>query len=235
MIIFIDVIIIILINIHNHALTSIISIISYHPSLIIISYHPSLIIISYHPSLIIISNHPSLLIISIVTTYQTSLIIISNHPSLLIISIVTTYQTSLIIISLIHHLSSSLSSITYHHLYHPSIIIISNHPSLIIISNHPSLIIISNHPSLLIISIVTTYQTSLIIISLIHQISFIFRCFHIGMKFYAVGIVRAILPNLRNRLSKVRVAAITAIHFCMIVPDRAKRKAAGMIMIMMMM
>jgi hypothetical protein len=55
------------------------------------------------------------------------------------------------------------------------------------------------------------------------------------MKFYAVGIVRAILPNLRNRLSKVRVAAITAIHFCMIVPDRAKRKAAGMIMMMMMM
>ena len=52
------------------------------------------------------------------------------------------------------------------------------------------------------------------------------------MKFYAVGIVRAILPNLRNRLSKVRVAAITAIHFCMIVPDRAKRKAAGMIMMM---
>ena len=53
------------------------------------------------------------------------------------------------------------------------------------------------------------------------------------MKFYAVGIVRAILPNLRNRLSKVRVAAITAIHFCMIVPDRAKRKAAGMMMMMM--
>ena len=66
-----------------------------------------------------------------------------------------------------------------------------------------------------------------------HQRSFIFRCFHIGMKFYAVGIVRAILPNLRNRLSKVRVAAITAIHFCMIVPDRAKRKAAGMIIMMM--
>jgi len=47
------------------------------------------------------------------------------------------------------------------------------------------------------------------------------------MKFYAVGLIRAILPNLRHRLSKVRIAALTSIHYCMIVPDRAKRKAAG--------
>jgi hypothetical protein len=48
-----------------------------------------------------------------------------------------------------------------------------------------------------------------------------------GMKFFSVGLVRAILPVLRNRLAKVRVAGIAAMHFCMVVPDRAKRKAAG--------
>ena len=48
-----------------------------------------------------------------------------------------------------------------------------------------------------------------------------------GMKFFAVGLVRAILPVLRHRLAKVRVAAVAATHACMVVPDRAKRKASG--------
>lgn len=48
-----------------------------------------------------------------------------------------------------------------------------------------------------------------------------------GMKFFAVGLVRAVLPVLRHRLAKVRVAAVAAIHACMVVPDRAKRKASG--------
>lgn len=48
-----------------------------------------------------------------------------------------------------------------------------------------------------------------------------------GMKFFAVGLVRAVLPVLRHRLAKVRVAAVAAVHACMVVPDRAKRKAAG--------
>lgn len=48
-----------------------------------------------------------------------------------------------------------------------------------------------------------------------------------GMKFFAVGLVRAILPVLRHRLAKVRVAGVAAMHACMVVPDRAKRKASG--------
>jgi hypothetical protein len=48
-----------------------------------------------------------------------------------------------------------------------------------------------------------------------------------GMKFFAVGLVRAILPVLRHRLAKARVAAVAAVHHCMVVPDRAKRKASG--------
>lgn len=51
--------------------------------------------------------------------------------------------------------------------------------------------------------------------------------FEQGMKFFAVGLVRAILPVLRHRLAKVRVAGIQAMHACMVVKDRAKVKAAG--------
>lgn len=48
-----------------------------------------------------------------------------------------------------------------------------------------------------------------------------------GMKFYSVALVRSILPVLRHRHAKVRVVAVTALHYVMIVQDRAKRKAAG--------
>jgi len=51
--------------------------------------------------------------------------------------------------------------------------------------------------------------------------------FEQGMKFFAVGLVRAILPVLRHRLAKVRVAGIAAMHACMVVKDRAKQKASG--------
>ena len=51
--------------------------------------------------------------------------------------------------------------------------------------------------------------------------------FEIGMKFYAVGLVRAILPLLRHRHAKVRLAAIKATAACVTVPDRDKRKGAG--------
>ena len=51
--------------------------------------------------------------------------------------------------------------------------------------------------------------------------------FEMGMKFFSVGLVRSILPVLRHRQAKVRVAAVTAVHHCMVVQDRAKRKAAG--------
>jgi len=49
----------------------------------------------------------------------------------------------------------------------------------------------------------------------------------LGMKLYAVGLVRAILPLLHHRLSKVRIAAIAAIQDLVKVPDRGKRKGAG--------
>lgn len=48
-----------------------------------------------------------------------------------------------------------------------------------------------------------------------------------GMKFFAVGLVRAILPVLRHRHARVRVAAINAMRACVCVPDRAKCKGAG--------
>jgi hypothetical protein len=48
-----------------------------------------------------------------------------------------------------------------------------------------------------------------------------------GMKFFAVALVRAILPVLRHRHAKVRVAAVTSLKGCMIVPDRAKMKGSG--------
>eukprot|EP00752_Nemacystus_decipiens_P006103 g5507.t2 len=43
-----------------------------------------------------------------------------------------------------------------------------------------------------------------------------------GMKFYAVGLSRAILPHLRHRHAKVRLAAIQALRMTVKVPDRAK-------------
>mmetsp|Transcript_28473 Transcript_28473/g.64496 ORF Transcript_28473/g.64496 Transcript_28473/m.64496 type:complete len:821 (-) Transcript_28473:7-2469(-) len=48
-----------------------------------------------------------------------------------------------------------------------------------------------------------------------------------GMKFFAVGLVRAVLPCLRHRQAKVRCAAVAACHACMVVHDPAKRKASG--------
>lgn len=51
--------------------------------------------------------------------------------------------------------------------------------------------------------------------------------FEAGMKFYAVGIARAILPLLRHRHAKVRCAAMKALHKVVMVPDRAKCKGAG--------
>ncbi|CAM9789668.1 unnamed protein product, partial [Discosporangium mesarthrocarpum] len=52
----------------------------------------------------------------------------------------------------------------------------------------------------------------------------IFTC---GMKFYAVAIVRAIIPQIRHRHSKVRLAALEAVWKTVEVPDRAKVKGAG--------
>eukprot|EP01038_Epipyxis_sp_PR26KG_P013352 gene13352-17908_t len=51
--------------------------------------------------------------------------------------------------------------------------------------------------------------------------------FEIGMKFFSVGLVRAILPVLRHRHSKVRVIALSCLDFVMTVPDHAKLKASG--------
>jgi hypothetical protein len=51
--------------------------------------------------------------------------------------------------------------------------------------------------------------------------------FEIGMKYYSIALVRALLPLLRHRHAKVRHAALAAMHYVMIVPDRSKRKASG--------
>ena len=48
-----------------------------------------------------------------------------------------------------------------------------------------------------------------------------------GMKFYAVALVRALLPVLRHRHAKVRCAAVRALKVCVLVPDRDKRRGAG--------
>jgi hypothetical protein len=51
--------------------------------------------------------------------------------------------------------------------------------------------------------------------------------FEIGMKYYSIALVRALLPLLRHRHAKVRYASLAAMHYVMIVPDRSKRKASG--------
>ena len=51
--------------------------------------------------------------------------------------------------------------------------------------------------------------------------------FNSGMKFFATALVRAILPALRHRHAKVRLAAVAALTACMVVPDRAKVKGSG--------
>jgi hypothetical protein len=47
------------------------------------------------------------------------------------------------------------------------------------------------------------------------------------MKFYSVALVRALLPLLRHRLARVRIAGIDAIRDVVKVPNRDKRKGAG--------
>ena len=44
--------------------------------------------------------------------------------------------------------------------------------------------------------------------------------FNSGMKFFAVALVRAVLPSLRHRHAKVRLAAVCALTACMVVPCR---------------
>jgi hypothetical protein len=51
--------------------------------------------------------------------------------------------------------------------------------------------------------------------------------YELGLKYYAIAICRAILPVLRHRHAKVRAAAVAALHYVMVVPDRAKRKGSG--------
>lgn len=48
-----------------------------------------------------------------------------------------------------------------------------------------------------------------------------------GMKYFAVALVRALLPVLRHRHARVRAAAVEAVRCCMVVPDRAKLKGSG--------
>eukprot|EP01041_Mallomonas_annulata_P011277 gene11277-23590_t len=48
-----------------------------------------------------------------------------------------------------------------------------------------------------------------------------------GMKYFAVALVRAVLPVLRHRHAKVRVAAVSSLKSCIMIPDRDKRKGAG--------
>lgn len=51
--------------------------------------------------------------------------------------------------------------------------------------------------------------------------------FNTGLKFFAVGLVRAILPVLRHKHAKVRAAGLCALKTCIAVPDRAKLKGSG--------
>jgi hypothetical protein len=45
-----------------------------------------------------------------------------------------------------------------------------------------------------------------------------------GMNFFAVGLVRALLPVLRHRHARIRCCAIKALHACLVVPDYVKQK-----------
>mmetsp|Transcript_32943 Transcript_32943/g.33555 ORF Transcript_32943/g.33555 Transcript_32943/m.33555 type:complete len:1209 (+) Transcript_32943:51-3677(+) len=49
----------------------------------------------------------------------------------------------------------------------------------------------------------------------------------LGMKFFAVALVREILPTLRHRHARVRAAGVSAVKAVVMVPDRDKRKGAG--------
>ena len=48
-----------------------------------------------------------------------------------------------------------------------------------------------------------------------------------GNKYFSAALCRALYPVLRNRLAKVRVAAVAAVMATMAVPDRAKLKGSG--------
>jgi len=48
-----------------------------------------------------------------------------------------------------------------------------------------------------------------------------------GMKYYAVALVRAVLPVLRHRHAKCRAQGLATVKACVAVPDRAKLKGAG--------
>lgn len=51
--------------------------------------------------------------------------------------------------------------------------------------------------------------------------------FELGLKYYSVALVRNLLPLFRHRHAKIRAGAVGALHRCMVVPDREKRKASG--------
>ena len=51
--------------------------------------------------------------------------------------------------------------------------------------------------------------------------------FELGMKYYSVALVRAVMPVMRHKHAKLRCGAIDAIRCCVMVRDREKRKGAG--------
>jgi len=50
---------------------------------------------------------------------------------------------------------------------------------------------------------------------------------NLGMKYFAVALVRSVLPILRHRLAKVRIAALSSLRAIITVPDKDKMKGAG--------
>lgn len=50
---------------------------------------------------------------------------------------------------------------------------------------------------------------------------------YVGMKYFAVALIRALLPQLRHRLARVRVVVVDAVSRVIQVRDREKRKGAG--------
>jgi hypothetical protein len=65
------------------------------------------------------------------------------------------------------------------------------------------------------------------VLETLEHIASLQKDFELGVKYYAVAIVRAVLPILRHRHARIRACAVTCITAYFLAPDKAKCKGAG--------
>ena len=78
-----------------------------------------------------------------------------------------------------------------------------------------------------IISIIVCMIVCMIVLLSVVYAYMVRRTLSVGMKYFAMALVRSLLPILRHRLAKVRAAACSCVRACIMVPDLDKCKGAG--------